>query len=120
MGRERSDLDIPEGTVWPATEARSEKDEQVPDVADGTTPIELGPGDQAPGDQPAGAQPPVSLDPDRDDAERNAASGGWDGANEQIENDFETEQLRRGQDASAGGAAGNEDTDGAEEDVPLA
>ena len=59
--------------------------------------IELGPGDQ----------PPVSLDPDRDDMERNAAAGGWDGANEQIENDFEAEQLRR--------RAG----DSSEEDVPL-
>ena len=68
---DRNDLDIPEGTVWPATED---------DV------IELGPGDE----------PPVSLDPDRDQAERNAAAGGWDGANEQIENDFEAEQLRRG------------------------
>ena len=68
---ERSDLDVPEETT-----------------------IELGPGDQ-----PAGtaAEPPRSLDPDRDQAERNAASGGWDGANEQIENDFEEEQLRRRQ-----------------------
>jgi hypothetical protein len=52
--------------------------------------IELGPGDQ----------PPVSLDPHRDDMERNAAAGGWDGANEQIENDFEAEQLRREQGGS--------------------
>lgn len=36
-----------------------------------------------------------TLDPDRDDVERNAAGGGWEGANEVIENDFETEQLRR-------------------------
>jgi hypothetical protein len=38
---------------------------------------------------------PASLDPDRDDGDRNAAGGGWEGANEVIENDFETEQLRR-------------------------
>lgn len=60
------------------------------DIPEETT-IELGPGDQ----------PALSLDPDRDDTERNAASGGWDGANEQIENDFEVEQLRRAQDAAA-------------------
>ena len=69
---ERSDLDVPEETT-----------------------IELGPGEQPAGDP---ERPPRSLDPDRDQAERNAASGGWDGANEQIENDFEEEQLRRGQD----------------------
>ena len=112
MNRERTDLDIPEGTVWPATEQRGEGD-SAPDVADGTTPIELGPGDQpaadqATGDPPGGTAPPVSLDPDRDDAERNAASGGWDGANEQIENDFEAEQLRRRQDSA-----------GTDEEVPL-
>ena len=84
---ERTDLDIPEGTVWPATD---EPDE--------------GPIDN----QDSGAAPPVSLDPDRDTAERNAAAGGWDGANEQIENDFEAEQLRRGQPAET------------DEDVPLA
>jgi hypothetical protein len=38
---------------------------------------------------------PASLDPERDDVARNAAGGGWEGANEVIENDFETEQLRR-------------------------
>ena len=38
---------------------------------------------------------PETLDPDRDDADRNAAGGGWEGANEVIENDFESEQLRR-------------------------
>lgn len=75
---ERTDLDIPEGTVWPASDEPSEAT-----------------GD----DQDPGAAPPVSLDPDRDTAERNAASGGWDGANEQIENDFEAEQLRRAQPA---------------------
>ena len=64
------------------------------DIPEETT-IELGPGDQ----------PPVSLDPDRDLAERNAASGGWDGANEQIENDFEIEQLRRGM--AGGGSEGD-------------
>ncbi len=38
---------------------------------------------------------PESLDPERDDAERNAAGGGWEGANEVIENDFEAEQVRK-------------------------
>jgi hypothetical protein len=38
---------------------------------------------------------PDSLDAERDDVDRNAAGGGWEGANEVIENDFETEQLRR-------------------------
>lgn len=70
MTRERTDLDIPQGTVWPDSE---------PDAQGGSD------------------APPTSLDPDRDTAERNAAAGGWDGANEQIENDFETEQLRRAQ-----------------------
>jgi len=80
---ERNDLDIPEGTVWPATETREQPGEPR-EPAEGEV-IELGPGEEA----------PVSLDPDRDQAERNAAAGGWDGANEQIENDFEAEQLRR-------------------------
>ena len=93
----RSDLDIPEGTVWPST------DEQAKQAEDEAGPaIELGPGDQ----------PPMSLDPDRDDAERNAAGGGWDGANEQVENDFEVEQLRRAQ--GSGAKPGD-----AEDDVPL-
>ena len=68
---ERSDLDAPEETT-----------------------IELGPGEEP---SATAGEPPRSLDPDRDQAERNAASGGWDGANEQIENDFEEEQLRRRQ-----------------------
>ena len=85
MERHRTDLDIPEGTVWPDSEE----------------------GAGAPGPAPDDA-PPASLDPDRDTAERNAAAGGWDGANEQIENDFEAEQLRRGR------------SDTADEDVPLA
>lgn len=72
-------------------------EQQKPDLNEVETAIELGPGEQ----------PPASLDPDRDDAERNAAAGGWDGANEQIENDYEAEQLRRQQQA------------GGEEDVPL-
>ncbi len=38
---------------------------------------------------------PDTLDPERDDVDRNAAGGGWEGVNEVIENDFETEQLRR-------------------------
>ncbi len=85
IDRRRTDIDIPEGTVWP-------------DSVEGAG---------APGPAPDDA-PPVSLDPDRDTAERNAAAGGWDGANEQIENDFEAEQLRRGQ------------LDASDEDVPLA
>ncbi len=86
MDRQRTDLDIPEGTNnWPGSEK-----------ADGAP--RSGPDDE----------PPISLDPDRDTAERNAAAGGWDGANEQIENDFEAEQLRRGQNDPSG------------EDVPLA
>ena len=96
MNRERTDLDVPEGTVRPATESADELD---PESA-----IELGPG----------TEQPRSLDPDRDDPERNAASGGWDGANEQIENDFETEQLHRAErekDAA--------DNDEADEDLPL-
>ena len=93
MNRERNDLDIPEGTVWPATETRDEAE------VDPETAIELGPG----------TEPPSSLDPERDDAERNAASGGWDGANEQIENDFEAEQLQRAE----------RDRKAADEDLPL-
>lgn len=99
MNRERTDLDIPEGTVWPATGRRDAgQDGGATVVADGSTPIELGPGGE-----------PPSLDPERDDAERNAAAGGWDGANEQIENDFEAEQLHRAEAAR----------DEADEDVPL-
>ena len=96
---DRSDLDIPKGTVWPATEEPEPTVEERDPGTDSSTAevIELGPGDEQ----------PVSLDPDRDDAERNAAAGGWDGANEQIENDFEAEQLRRAQ------------GEGVEEDVPL-
>ena len=88
MNRERTDPVVPGGTV--------DRPDDEPD--EGSAAIELGPG----------GQPPVSLDPDRDTAERNAAAGGWDGANEQIENDFEVEQLRRKSDA------GSDD-----EDVPL-
>ena len=95
MNRERSDLDIPEGTVWPATEQGAA---EPGGTADPEVAIELGPGD--------GAEAPPSLDEDRDDAERNAASGGWDGANEQIENDFEVEQLRRGQREDGGPSEG--------------
>lgn len=86
---ERTDLDIPEGTVWPDSERP---------VSDGS---------------PDG-QPPMSLDPDRDTAERNAAAGGWDGANEQIENDFEAEQLRRGREGRVDEEAA------ADEDAPPA
>lgn len=95
MNRERTDLDIPEETVWPATGRSDEQPEPQPTAAPQAT------------DGPQTDEQPVSLDPDRDDAERNAAAGGWDGANEQIENDFETEQLRRAQAESA------------DEDVPL-
>ncbi len=38
---------------------------------------------------------PATLDPERDDVDRNAAGGGWEGANKVIENDFEAEQLRQ-------------------------
>ena len=98
---ERTDLDIPEGTVRDTTESTPGEPENAPEEAaagEDAPVIELGPGDQ----------PPASLDPERDDAERNAASGGWDGANEQIENDFEAEQLRRAR------------PDPDDEDVPLA
>ena len=112
MNAERTDLDVPEGTVEPTG-----------GVTDGETPIELGPGDGVahPGEgsgpgtaQGAGFVP--SLDPDRDDEERNAAAGGWEGANEQVENDFESEQLRRAQagtdaEADAAGEAGTGDED---------
>jgi hypothetical protein len=107
---ERSDLDIPEGTVWPSTEKPDDAGDDGDDAAeprdaaesvDLGEAIELGPGEQ----------PPLSLDPERDQAERNAASGGWFGANEQIENDFEREQLRRREEEDA-----DPDRD---EDVPL-
>jgi hypothetical protein len=51
------------------------------------------PADPASGE--ATAVGPETLDPERDDVDRNAAGGGWEGVNEVIENDFETEQLRR-------------------------
>ena len=98
MPRERTDLDIPEGTVWPASERDAGSGEAAPERG---TPKRDAPEGTAPG-----GEQPLSLDPDRDTAERNAASGGWDGANEQIENDFEVEQLRRSQ-------------PDADEDVPL-
>ncbi len=88
MNEERTDLDVPEGTVWPETHGSAGAADAPPEETPDEAAIELGPGDQ----------PPISLDPDRDAAERNAASGGWDGANEQIENDFEAEQLRRAAD----------------------
>lgn len=95
MTQRRIDLDIPEGTVWPESEEPAGAASDDPTASEGT-PYER-----------AGERPPVSLDPDRDTAERNAAAGGWEGASEQIENDFEAEQLRRGQ------------RDEAAEDVPL-
>lgn len=119
---DRTDLDIPESTVWPASDdapqapvaSKEALDEEATEsrtgagsmegAAEGSveaSTIELGPGDgEAGGDAGAGGEGRASgeqiesLDPDRDDAERNAAGGGWEGANEQIENDFETEQLR--------------------------
>lgn len=95
MNRERTDLDTREDTVRPSTAHPADRpDAQLPDA------------EPSGGRLPGGGQP-TSLDPDRDDAERNAAAGGWDGANEQIENDFEAEQLRRAQAESA------------DEDVPL-
>jgi hypothetical protein len=104
---DRTDLDIPESTVWPASDdapqapvaSREALDDAAAEAAadpSGESPaIELGPGEAD--DRSSGEQIP-SLDPDRDDAERNAAAGGWEGANEQIENDFETEQLRERED----------------------
>ena len=98
----RTDLDIPESTVWPATDdapqapvasrqALEEASPETGETGDGAA-IELGPGEGA--DDRSSGEQITSLDADRDDAERNAASGGWEGANEQIENDFEAEQLR--------------------------
>lgn len=109
MNRERTDLDIPEDAVPPSTDRSADRpDAQLPDARpSGVEPSGVQPPDvQPPAGQPPAGQP-TSLDPDRDDAERNAAAGGWDGANEQIENDFEAEQLRRAQAESA------------DEDVPL-
>ena len=107
---DRSDLDIPESTVWPKSEEapqapvaskealEAETAGVPPAGSEGETPIELGPGEGAEGgeDRSSGEQIP-SLDPGRDDVDRNAAAGGWEGANEQIENDFEAEQLREKQ-----------------------
>ena len=88
---DRTDLDIPESTVWPA----SDDAPQAPvasreGLAAAEQPARGNAGDSS-GEQIE------SLDPDRDDADRNAAAGGWEGANEQIENDFEVEQLREAQ-----------------------
>jgi hypothetical protein len=84
---DRTDLDIPESTVWPASDEAPQAPVASPEA------LREEARDAAGGDS-SGEQIP-SLDPDRDDAERNAAAGGWEGANEQIENDFETEQLRQ-------------------------
>jgi hypothetical protein len=87
---DRTDLDIPESTVWPA----SDDAPQAPVASrEALEEAQAESGEQRGEDRSSGEQI-ASLDPDRDDAERNAAAGGWEGANEQIENDFETEQLR--------------------------
>ena len=98
---DRTDLDIPESTVWPASDdvpqapvASQEALRQEGEAADGST-IELGPGEDPGGEGRASGEQVPSLDPTRDDVDRNAAAGGWEGANEQIENDFEAEQLRQ-------------------------
>jgi len=84
---DRSDLDIPESTVWPASDAAP----QAPVASrESLTDEEIA----ASGGGDSSGEQIASLDPERDDAERNAAAGGWEGANEQIENDFEAEQLR--------------------------
>lgn len=94
-GVNRTDLDIPESTVWPA----SDDAPQAP-VASREALAEAeaaDPAAQAGGDRRDSSGEQIeSLDSSRDDAERNAAAGGWEGANEQIENDFEVEQLREG------------------------
>jgi hypothetical protein len=104
----RTNLDIPESTVWPARDdapqapvasdpSHDASSTHDPEATPGEgSAIELGSGEAGGDDRSSGEQIP-SLDPDRDDAERNAAGGGWEGANEQIENDFETEQLRERQ-----------------------
>jgi len=88
MHTNRDDLDIPESTVWPAADDAP----QAPVAAQPDTSDDIA-ASQAGDDRSSGEQI-ESLDPGRDDLERNAAAGGWEGANEQIENDFEAEQLR--------------------------
>ena len=109
---DRTDLDIPESTVWPAADdapqapVAAHPEAAKPPEVDPSTAIELGPGDDVQlesGEGRASGEQIASLDPDRDDAERNAASGGWEGANEQIENDFEAEQLREREGAAENG-----------------
>jgi hypothetical protein len=51
---------------------------------------------------------PPTLDPSRSDVDRNAAGGGWSGATEQVENDYETERSRI---RRAEGADGERDPD---------
>ena len=85
---DRTDLDIPESTVWPA----SDDAPQAPVASRESLEAERADAERSTGD--SSGEQIASLDPDRDDAERNAAAGGWEGANEQIENDFEAEQLR--------------------------
>jgi hypothetical protein len=96
---DRTDLDIPESTVWPA----SDDAPQAPVASrEALEEAQAESGEQGGEDRSSGEQI-ASLDPDRDDAERNAAAGGWEGANEQIENDFETEQLREREDPPQNG-----------------
>jgi hypothetical protein len=85
---DRSDLDIPESTVWPDSDAAPQAPVASRESLSDEELAASGGGDSS-GEQIA------SLDPARDDAARNAAAGGWEGANEQIENDFDAEQLRR-------------------------
>jgi hypothetical protein len=96
-GVRRTDLDIPESTVWPASDdapqAPVASREALAHAEAGGDATVQGGGDR--GD--SSGEQIESLDPGRDDTERNAAAGGWEGANEQIENDFEVEQLREAQ-----------------------
>ena len=96
---DRTDLDIPESTVWPASDdapqAPVASRESLNEERAGERAAGGSPGAGAGGDDRSSREQIASLDPDRDDAERNAAGGGWEGANEQIENDFEVEQLRQ-------------------------
>lgn len=108
---DRSDQHVPAGRMRPADDqpatdrpATDRPATDRPDSAEAPPPvIALGPGDDEPAAGPVPAadpQQPTSLDPERDDVDRNAAGGGWGGATEQVENDFETEQLRRREDAA--------------------
>jgi hypothetical protein len=100
-GVNRSDLDIPESTVWPASDDAPQAPVASREAL--AEAEEADPAAQAGGDRGDSSGEQIeSLDPSRDDAERNAAAGGWEGANEQIENDFEVEQLREGREPRHG------------------